>query len=588
MYLIPTPQIVKEKNEFLKKRTVKLLADLSDIRLLNTVNKLNSADDGIPLYITYKDTDEEGYRLFVSNEEIKIEGDGINGAFYAIQTLRQIFENKEASCVEIEDKPKNKIRGFYHDVTRGKVPTVQTMKWLVDHLALYKINTLHLYMEHAYPFKEHYGTIDSSCCLMPEDIKEIDKYCKENFIDLVPSIATASHLFDLLNVPQNVHLRELKEYKPKYVFWFERQEHHTIDIENPEGIEFIKSIITQYASNFSSEYIHICGDEPFDLIRFGWREAKGIDVHKLFADYMSLIMDHVRSLGKKPMIWGGALKRTRPDLQSLISEDTIVCNAGYAIDPPEERFMRYEGQNFKTIVCPGTSSYYRLVENAYASEKNILKLAEYGHKYGAIGMLNTNWGDYGNPCCLELSMFGMVAGAQVSWDFENTLGDDFKKAINTLLYKNDQGFEYVYKTDRIHAKANYWQLVRYYSNCIFPGREIRWTQYPSVDDVREAAKNSKELYDELSVQKWEKDEYRIELLSALYGTGVIAELFEKHMTGTEPERWTDTEKWLKNFRELWVSKNKESELFRIEEFFRSVEALPPQNKIFTYYGPEMD
>ena len=588
MYLIPTPQKVNKKSELLLKKEILLANEISDERIKKAASKLPSGESGIPLYITYNNTNEEGYRLFVSNEEIKIEGDGINGAFYAIQTLRQILENDEAFCVEIEDKPKNKIRAFYHDVTRGKVPKIETLKWLVDHLAFYKINFLYIYMEHAYPFKEHYGTLDESCCLMPEAIRELDEYCKENFIELIPSIATASHLFDLLNVPQNVHLRELKEYKPKYVFWFERQDHHTIDIENPEGIEFIKSLIKQFASNFSSKYIHICGDEPFDLIRFGWREAQGIDVHKLFTDYMFMVMDYVRSIGKIPIIWGGAIKKERPDLISRIPEDVLVCNAAYAIEPPEERFIKNEGQKFSTVVCPSTSTYYRLVENTYCSERNIIKLSEFGLKYDAIGMLNTNWGDYGNPCSLELSMFGMVAGAQMSWDFENKLDDKFKKAINVLLYKNDKGYEYIYKADRIHAKANYWQLVRYYSNCIFPGREIRWTKFPSVDDVREAVKLSKELYDELSVQKWEKDEYRIELLSALYGTGVIAELFVKHMTGTEPERWTDTEKWLKTFRELWVSNNKESELFRIEEFFRNVEALPPQNKIFTYYGPEMD
>ncbi len=588
MYLIPTPQKVTEKNELLKKHTIKLSNKISDSRLLKAVNKLSLDDDGIPLFITYKDTNEEGYRLYVSNEEIKLEGDGINGAFYGIQTLCQIFENDEICCVEIEDKPKNEFRAFYQDVTRGRVPKVQTMKWLVDQLASYKINTLFIYMEHAYPFREHYGTIDLSCCITPEDIRELDKYCKENFISLIPSLATCSHLFDLLNVPQNMHLREIKDYKPKYVFWFERQEHHTIDIENPESIEFIKSIIKQFSSNFSSEYIHICGDEPFDLIRFGNRESRGIDVHKMYAEYLLEIIEYVKSLGKKVMLWGGSFRRDRPDLQSLIPEDALVCNHGYAMEPPEERFMKYEGQNFRTVVCPSTSTYYRLVENVFCSRANIQNISKYGHKYGSIGMINTNWGDYGNPCSLELSMFGMVAGAQMSWDFENTLDDNFNKAINCLLYKNEKGYEYVYKTDRIHAQANFWQLVRYYSNCIFPGREIRWTQYPSIEGAHEAAVKSKELYDELSAQKWERDEYRIELLSALEGTGVIAELFVKHMTGTEPERWTNTEEWLKKYRKLWLEKNKESELFRIEEFFRSVEALPPQNKIFTYYGPEMD
>ncbi len=82
----------------------------------------------------------------------------------------------------------------------------------------------------------------------------------------------------------------------------------------------------------------------------------------------------------------------------------------------------------------------------------------------------------------------------------------------------------------------------------------------------------------------EKDEFRIELLSALHGTAIIAELFAKHM-GIKLERWTDTESWLENYRALWISKNKESELFRIEEFFRHLEELPPQNKIFKDYDP---
>ncbi len=224
MHLIPTPQSIKEKREFLLKKEVLLASKITDERIVKAASKLPVSDEGIPLYISYNDTAEEGYHLLVSNDEIRIEGDGVNGAFYAVQTLRQILENEKPNCVEIKDKPKNKIRGFYHDVTRGKVPTIETMKWLVDQLVFYKLNTMHLYMEHAFPFKEHYGTLVESCCLMPDDIQELDKYCKENFIDLVPSIATASHLYDILNVPQNVHLRELKNYKPKYHFWFERQD----------------------------------------------------------------------------------------------------------------------------------------------------------------------------------------------------------------------------------------------------------------------------------------------------------------------------------------------------------------------------
>ena len=96
----------------------------------------------------------EGYTLTISPDEIKIEGKGVAGAFYGIQTLKQIFEETSVPCLEIEDEPDRIHRGFYHDITRGKVPTVETLKSLIDEMAYYKMNELQLYIEHTFPFKE--------------------------------------------------------------------------------------------------------------------------------------------------------------------------------------------------------------------------------------------------------------------------------------------------------------------------------------------------------------------------------------------------------------------------------------------------
>ncbi len=117
--------------------------------------------------------------------------------------------------------------------------------------------------------------------------------------------------------------------------------------------------------------------------------------------------------------------------------------------------------------------------------------------------MNTNWGDYGNPCSIELSMYGLLSGAQVSWNFKNSIDDEFKKAVNVLLYKNEKGFEYVAKAALIHDKAPYWGLVRYYSNLIH-GSEVRVTVFPKAKEICEASKEAKELFEELAVQKWKK------------------------------------------------------------------------------------
>ncbi len=588
MYLIPTPQKVKETGELLSKKAVTLANELTDERIKKAASKLPEGEGGIPLYITYRDTNEESYRLSVSNAEIRIEGDGINGAFYGIQTLRQIFENGEIFCVEIEDKPKNEFRILYHDVTRGRVPTVESMKKLIDDVAYYKLNFLQFYMEHAYPYKEMYGTLPETNCLLPEELRELDEYCKENFIDFVPSLATCGHMFDILNVPENTYLREIDNYTPKYTFWYERMLHHTINPTHPESLDFVKSLIDQYIENFTSEYVNICGDEPFDLAR-GPRKKRGEDIDGIYFDFMKKVIDYVKSKGKKVMMWADQVfldDFNNAEKTKKLPEDVIMLCWGYDSVPPETRVSKFDGTNFKKLVCPSTSNFFRLVENARVSEVNIQTMAKYGLKYGASGMMNTNWGDYGHPCGIELSMFGITVGAQMSWDFENVIDDNFKKALNCLLYKNEKGYEYLSRANVIHEKANYCWFVRYYSNLLHK-YEMPWSKYPTEENLRKAAAEAKVLVDELSQQKWEEDEFRLELINATEGTAVIAELMAKHM-GIKLERWTDTEKWLAKYRAQWLKRNKESELFRIEEIFRHMESMPPQNKIFTYYGPEQD
>jgi len=285
-------------------------------------------------------------------------------------------------------------------------------------------------------------------------------------------------------------------------------------------------------------------------------------------------------------MWADQVFLDNAERTKQLPEDIIMLCWGYAAVPPEERVSKLKDTKFKKLVCPSTSSFFRFVENAGVSEQNIQNIAKYGLKYSANGMMNTNWGDYGHPCSIELSMFGITVGAQLSWDFENVIDDSFKKGLNCLLYQNEKGYEFLLRANEIHEKIIFCHFVRYYSNLMHK-YEIPWTKYPSEEELRLAITESKAFVEELSKEQWKKDEYRRELLVAIEGTAVMAELMAKHM-GIRLERWTDTEDWLKKYREHWMKRNKESELFRIEELFRHMEEMPPQNKIFTYYGPEQD
>ena len=103
-----------------------------------------------------KNIKAEEYILEIDANGVKIEGGSDAGCFYGILTFLQILEadTNELSGVVIKDWPDMAYRGFYFDATRGRVPSVEGAKKLINRLASLKINALQFYVEHTFDFKE--------------------------------------------------------------------------------------------------------------------------------------------------------------------------------------------------------------------------------------------------------------------------------------------------------------------------------------------------------------------------------------------------------------------------------------------------
>ncbi len=194
----------------------------TDVRIVNIAKKVPSGKTVVNLTVGTLDSEE--YKI-TFDKEISIEAKGTKGAFYAIQTLRQIVKNGYYDVSEIIDKPDLEVRGFYFDITRGRIPTLETVKALIDNLAYYKVNMLQLYVEHVFPFKEYDGIYQRTGYITPDELKEIDAYCHENFIDFVPSLSCFGHLYELLESEKYKHLCELTNDVHKTHYWERRMSH---------------------------------------------------------------------------------------------------------------------------------------------------------------------------------------------------------------------------------------------------------------------------------------------------------------------------------------------------------------------------
>ena len=175
------------------------------------------------IYLTYEGNDEnaQGYTLTVNENGVVIKGESERGLFYGIQTLKQIVMQEKVNIpyMEIKDSPDVYERGYFHDVTRGRVPTVETLKKIVDKIVLYKYTDLQLYIEHAFNW-EGFEEINVNMGFMTaEEIMEIDQYCYDRFIDLVPAFSTLGHSYNLLQSKSYSKYCELENYEPKPAFY---------------------------------------------------------------------------------------------------------------------------------------------------------------------------------------------------------------------------------------------------------------------------------------------------------------------------------------------------------------------------------
>lgn len=513
----------------------------------------------------------ESYTLDIDENGVKIDGAGAAGAYYGVQTLRQIIHEYGDTLpyCHIEDKPDFAERGFYHDVTRGRVPTLKQLFHITDLLAYYKINALQLYVEDAFEFVEYDGIMTAEDVLTAEEITALDDYCYDNFIELVPSLATFGHLYNLLQSDKYKHLCEMEDWKPCQVYWLEKMAHHTIDVSNEDSIKLIASLIDQFIPLFRSDKFNICCDETFDLCR---GRNTGKDAGEEYFKFLMKIIDHVKKRGKKVMMWGD-IALEQPDKLHYIPKDTIMLNWTYEADPDENKVKTLADAGLNQIVCPGTSSWNRFVEELDRSEGNITKLMDYGAKYGAMGILNTNWGDFGNICSFNCSLYGMVIGAEKSWRVESTLTPELEAAASSLLYDSDDVnmIEIVRTMGQCERTCDWMKFMYWWSANTFEGRVTELEC-----DTEKAIENIARLDDVIATIKSvnEEDERFVDLLIACRAIQLMNRVCLK-IKGVEgyqnkADLLADVEAWLVDYRAAWLRDNKVSQLDLIDRFMHEV------------------
>lgn len=295
----------------------------------------------------------EEYHLNIKSDRITIKASGVSGAFYAIQTLRQILFSEVDSkgktiwkipCCQITDYPKFAYRGFHLDVSRHFF-TKEYLLEIIDYLSFYKINKLQLHLTDdqgwrveidQFPLLTEVGAwrsfnnLDSICMkkaikdpdfiiderfiktvngktvyggfYTKQDIREIIAFAKERCIEVIPEIDMPGHMSAAIAAYPYLSCTESTGWGKEFSY--------PACPCKPEMMDFTFKVWDEITDLFPSEMVHIGADEvekdTWNLSTDcqGFIKEKGLDsIYEVQNYFVKEIQKHLEAKGKTVIAW---------------------------------------------------------------------------------------------------------------------------------------------------------------------------------------------------------------------------------------------------------------------------------------------
>lgn len=380
----------------------------------------------VELILVKRGIPDQGYRLAFTNETRRIEASSEAGLLYGYQALAQWIETYRSKPIAfaIEDAPDFSVRGVMLDVSRCKVPTMATCKHLIDHLAGLRINQIQLYIEHTFAFSAHPIVWADSSPFTHAEILELDQYCKDRFIELVPNLNSFGHVERYLRHPEYRYLAECPD-----------MENCSTLAPNQTSLRFLKELYDEYLPNFSSSLFNVGCDETYELGKGrSKKRADQMGTTAVYLEFLKKIHKLVLKRGRRMQFWGDIILH-QPELITQLPKDLIALNWGYEANHPfDKQCPAFAEAGVDFYVCPGTSAWCSITGRTDNCLANLENAARNGQKHGASGYLITDWGDGGHYQVLPISYLGFAAGAGYSWSLASNRDADLASVISRHFF----------------------------------------------------------------------------------------------------------------------------------------------------------
>lgn len=424
---------MRKDDAYLVKNSIKVYNSTAyltgKIAKLQKAEDIDTEEDADLKYIKSAELPAEGYNLSIDSQGIIIRYVDYNGMLYATGTLCQILsqmKDGKLEALEIYDSPMMAVRGFFLDISRNKVPTLESVKQVLDLMELLKMNHFQLYVEgftvELDSFKQ-YLTEDSY--ITKEEYVEIESYANVRGIDFVPCHNGFGHMAPYLRLPEFHDLCELPEGTDKYTIHLDCR---TLNPLDPGSIELVKRIYKDFLPMSKSNFFNMCFDEPFELGKGKSAEmVKKEGVGKVYADFLLKAYEEIKKYDKVPFIFGDIVYN-HSEVYDILPKDAYYLVWGNEISFNFDFFMKKLSKiGGKLIATPGTNNWNSFLGRIREAIINIDAAIDAALNNSAEGVILNDWGDGGHlqflPASLMLIAYtGLKAWRKYEDDYDNLLG----------------------------------------------------------------------------------------------------------------------------------------------------------------------
>lgn len=298
-------------------------------------------------------------------------------------------------------------RIIQYDISRGRIPRLETVFRRLDLLRPHGVTGLALYIESVVATDTFPAVGCGETPVTKEYLRALSRRCSEIGVELIPFVEVIGHQGKLLALDAFERLGEIAPPHNR------NAGHNNFLLHEPEARAHVKRWLDELLPLFNSDTVHLCCDEAFALGT--GRSRSHIERHGVeatIADYLIDLHRHLSARGKRTVVTGDFLVHF-PALRDMLPSEILIANWGYgrwedAYEQDNHHFARHEfitershgnwvlGNNMAEYVFP---PFQRIVANTDI-------WLDLGARSRAEAFVITDWGSYSNINPHVLSLLG--------------------------------------------------------------------------------------------------------------------------------------------------------------------------------------